>query len=173
MTKKYCAVCTVRKGKCGDCEELPSKCTTNGNNSFIKPYSLLIKTLAYCAKRFLSIQPDFQAQKYEIEESITSSANGKHHIVIYYPKYHCKLNHIEHFWCSVKKWVRENCQYTLDDFRRRVPRTLASIPNKTILAYYYRCQRKMELYREGFLYGLATWKACIAHHKPTNKDEDQ
>lgn len=33
------------------------------------------------------------------------SANGKHHLVMYYPKYHCELDHIEHFWCSAKKWA--------------------------------------------------------------------
>ena len=71
--------------------------------------------LACCAKRLLLVQPDFQAQKFEIEESITGLPNGKHHIVMYYLKYHSKLNHMEHFWCSTKKWAQENCQYTLDD----------------------------------------------------------
>ena len=110
---------------------------------------MLIYDLACCARRLLLVQPDFQSQKCEIEEFITSSAHGKHHLVIYYPKYHCELNHIEHFWCNAKKWERENCQYTLEDLRRRVPRALASVPNKTILAYYYCCQQKMDLYREG------------------------
>lgn len=113
------------------------------------------------------------AQKCEIEESITQSTNGKHHIVLYYPKYHCKLNHIEHFWCSAKQWARENCQYSLDDLRRRVPLALASVPNHTILAYYHRCQNKMKLYQEGIGYGSSHWKAHTAHHKPTNKDEDR
>lgn len=31
VTKKYCATCSVKKGKCGDCEDLPPKCTTDGN----------------------------------------------------------------------------------------------------------------------------------------------
>ena len=31
VSKKYCVICTGRKGKCGDCEDLPPKCTTNGN----------------------------------------------------------------------------------------------------------------------------------------------
>lgn len=126
-----------------------------------------------CARRLLSVQPDFLSQKCEIEESITQSKDGKHHFVMYYPKYHCELNHIEHFWCSAKQWARENCHYTLDDLRRRVPRALASVSNKTILAYYHRCQRKMDLYREGIVYGSSTWKTRTTHHKPTNKDEDR
>ena len=58
---------------------------------------MLIYNLACCARRLLSVQPDFQSQKYEIEEFITSSAYRKHHLVIYYPKYHYELNHIDHF----------------------------------------------------------------------------
>lgn len=49
------------------------------------------------------MQSDFISQKYEIKESITNLANRKHYLVKYYPKYHCKLNHIEHFWDSAKK----------------------------------------------------------------------
>ena len=93
--------------------------------------------------------------------------------MIFYPKYHCELNHIEHFWCYAKQWARKNCKYTLDDLRRRVPLALTSVPNSTILAYYYRCQRKMDLYREGIDYGSALWKARTAHHKATNKHEDR
>ena len=129
--------------------------------------------LVCCAKRFLLVQPDFQAQKCEIEEFVTGSPHGKHHIMMYYPKYYYKLNYIEYFWCSAKKWVQENCHYTLDDLRRRIPQALVSISNKIILAYYYRCQRKMNFYREGFLYGSFIWKAQTTHHKPTNKDEDR
>lgn len=54
---------------------------------------------------FLSIQPDFHEQKCKIEESITNAANRKHHIVMYYLKYYCELNYIEHFWFSAKKWA--------------------------------------------------------------------
>ena len=92
---------------------------------------------------------------------------------MYYPKYHCKLNHIEHFWCSAKKWARENCNYTLDDLQRRVHCVLASVSNYTILVYFYRCRQKMDLYREGIEYGSLQWKACIMHPKPTNKGNDR
>ena len=29
--KKYYTMCSVKKGKCGDCEDLPPKCITDGN----------------------------------------------------------------------------------------------------------------------------------------------
>ena len=92
---------------------------------------------------------------------------------MYYPKYHCKLNHIEHFWCSAKKWARENCNYTLDDLRQCVLHALASVSNHTILAYFYKCRRKMDLYREGIGYRSLQWKARTAHHKSTNKGDDR
>ena len=42
VSKKYCAMCVGKKGKCGDCEDLPPKCTTNGNNLLIILLYLLI-----------------------------------------------------------------------------------------------------------------------------------
>lgn len=29
VSKTYCAMCSIKKGKCADCEDLPPKCTTN------------------------------------------------------------------------------------------------------------------------------------------------
>lgn len=47
--------------------------------------------------RFFLVKPDFEKQKQKIEELITNAAKRKYHIVMYYPKYHCKPNHIEQF----------------------------------------------------------------------------
>ena len=118
------------------------------------------------------MQPDFLNQKCEIEESIINSVNRKYYLVVYYPKYHCKLNYIEHFWYSAKKWARKNCQYIFKDIQRYIPRSLASISQKTILIYYHQCQQKIDLYYENLLYSFITWKAYTAHYKPTNKNED-
>ena len=63
--------------------------------------------LAYYAKCPLLVPPDFLNQKCEIEESITNSVNGAYHFMIYYPKYHCKLNYIRHFWYKTKKLTRD------------------------------------------------------------------
>ena len=51
-----------------------------------------------CVKSLLLVQGEFKKQKWKIEKFITNSANDKHLIMMYYPKYHCKLSHIEHFW---------------------------------------------------------------------------
>lgn len=153
VAKAYCSTCSAKKGKCADCEDLPPKYTTNGKLIASVSYILLICCLACCARCLLFAQPDFKAQKCDIKESITQSVNEKHHLVMYYPKYYCELNYIEHFWCSAKKWACKNCNYTLKDFWRCVPRALASVSNYTVLAYFHRCGLKMDLYREGIDYG--------------------
>ncbi len=50
----------------------------------------------------MSVPPDFLHQKCEIEEKITTSPNDAYHKVIFYPKFYCKLNHIDHFWYNGK-----------------------------------------------------------------------
>lgn len=58
---------------------------------------ILIDLFVYCTHHLLLVQPNFAFQKYEIREFITKS------LVIYYPKYYCKLNHIEYFQYNAKK----------------------------------------------------------------------
>ena len=113
----------------------------------------------------MSVQPDFLQQKCEIEEKIIASPNGAYHKVIYYPKFHCELNHIEHFWCNGKDHARMECDYTLDGLRKHVPQALASVKNSTILGCYNRCRRKMQLYREGVAYGSSEWVKKTSHQK--------
>ena len=51
-----------------------------------------------CARQIFSIQLDFLLQKSAIEKSITGirgSLTG--YRIIFYPKFHCELNHIEYF----------------------------------------------------------------------------
>ena len=90
-----------------------------------------------CACRLLLVQPDFSSQKCEIEKLISNSLYGWYHLVLYYLKYHCKLNYIEHFWYSAKQHAQFECKYSLNAFRQRVPLTLASVSNKTCLSYFY------------------------------------
>lgn len=56
ITKKYSIICIVKKGKCGDYEELSSKCTINSNNFFIKIKTILIKAMnMLCQALFFSL----------------------------------------------------------------------------------------------------------------------
>lgn len=64
VTKKYCSTCSVKKGKCGDCKELPPKCINNGKHFYIyiiKNFNdSLFDILECCARRLLSVQLDFR-----------------------------------------------------------------------------------------------------------------
>lgn len=98
--------------------------TTSNNSTIFKP-------LIECYNlRYLSIQPDFLDQKCEIEEVIKNFAEGQYYKVLYYPKSHCELNHIEHYWCHCKAYARHHCDYSLE---RRVSEALQSVDNEKIL----------------------------------------
>ncbi|CAB4474979.1 unnamed protein product [Rhizophagus irregularis] len=47
-----------------------------------------------CARRVMSLEPDFLAQKGAIAEIIKKAG----HKCIFYPKFHCELNFIERYW---------------------------------------------------------------------------
>lgn len=51
-----------------------------------------------CCRRLLFSQPDFMAQKSQLQESIESRG----HLCDFYPKYHCELNFIEQYWGAAK-----------------------------------------------------------------------
>ena len=120
-----------------------------------------LMVLDCCAGRFLSLQSDFLEQRCEVDETITQSG----HRVLYYPKFHCELNHIERFWCHSKQRTREKCDYSFLSLRQHVPEALASIAPSTILANYHSCMRRMQLYRDGVSYGGGEWKKLTSHQK--------
>ena len=51
-----------------------------------------------CARRIMSLQPDFLEQRSALEEIIV----GSRHIFERYPKFHCECNFIERYWDFVK-----------------------------------------------------------------------
>jgi transposase len=108
-------------------------------------------------------------QKGEIEEVLESQS----HRALFYPKFHCELNHIEYFWCHSKRYARENCDYTIEGLREHVPASLAHVRNSTILACYWSCIKKMDLYRRGIAYGSKEWKSHTSHQKPYAPGEDR
>ena len=128
--------------------------------SFILFYLIIIKFInlifiytGCCARRILFLQPDFLSQKSAIEEVIMGirGAYTKHR-VMYYPKFHCELNHIEYFWCDGKSWTRRNCKYSIEELREDILKDLAQVKGSTILGHYKSCFKKMDLYRENVQY---------------------
>jgi hypothetical protein len=57
-----------------------------------------------CCRHVLFCEPDFCAQKSQLEEYITLRG----HICDFYPKFHCELNFIEQYWGAVKYRYRSS-----------------------------------------------------------------
>jgi len=98
-------------------------------------------------KRILERELDFQEQKSLVQEVIEAAG----HLCIFLPKFHCELNFIEFFWGLVKKFLRDNCDYTFDTLKENMPKALASVKLVTIRRWdsEHRMRRWMEAYRSG------------------------
>ena len=81
-----------------------------------------------CNKQILEYQPDFQGQKSLVQETIEAPG----HLCLILPKFHYKLNFIEFFWGAVKKYLRDNCDYTFDTLKENMPKALESVSVQTI-----------------------------------------
>ncbi|CAG8653158.1 9157_t:CDS:1, partial [Paraglomus occultum] len=98
-----------------------------------------------CARRIVSLQPDFLSQKSALEEVILEAG----HKCIFYPKFHCELNYIERYWGAAKRYARENCDYSWSGLQRVVPTALESVDTITIRRFARKAWRYMDLYRNG------------------------
>jgi hypothetical protein len=78
-----------------------------------------------CCRRLLFMQPDFVAQKSQLEEFIVSRG----HLCDFYPKYHCELNFIEQFWGAAKLHFRGASRVaTVCEMEQLVIESLDSVP---------------------------------------------
>jgi hypothetical protein len=98
-----------------------------------------------CCKSILARQPDFLAQKSLVQEVVEAAG----HLCIFLPKFHCELNFIEFFWGAVKKYLRDNCDYTFDTLKENMPKALESVQLETIRRWEHRMYRWMDAYRGG------------------------
>lgn len=87
--------------------QLPGKCKGKCEADKVDCYN----------KQILERQDDFQQQKSLVWETIKMAG----HLCIFLPKFHCELNYIEFFWGAVKKYLRDNCDYTFDALKRNLP----------------------------------------------------
>ncbi len=114
-----------------NCDSTPSKCDPDAHDC--------------CGRRILELQPDFREQKSLVQEVI--AARG--HLCIFLPKFHCELNFIEFFWGAVKRYLRENCDYTFQTLKDNMPKALKSVDISTIRKWEHRMVRWMAAYRSG------------------------
>jgi hypothetical protein len=101
-----------------------------------------------CACTYMSLQSDFQSQKNKLEEA--ALLHG--HLSLLYPKYHCELNWIEHFWGAAKWHTRKYCKYTIPDLRKRIPEGL-KYAECFIWRFWQRTWDIAQAYRDGVGWG--------------------
>src|SRR6267378_1100305 len=142
------------KPRCEPCQTL-QRCKEVGLLAIFPRSLILINFSDCCARRLLSLQPDFMAQKCEIEERIEAHHRG--------------FSFIQNFTVNLitlniigvilsKRYAREHCDYTIAGLRENVPAALSHVKNSTILANYNSCLKKMRLYQQGVAYGSGEWK---------------
>ena len=120
-----------------------------------------------CARTLIAAQRDFQLQKGWLQETLEASNQE----VIFYLKFHCELNFIEHFWCAAKWYTRENCEYSLEGIRKTVPLAVHSISSASINRYFHRRMRVLKAYEDGLMYGTVEFKQTVydSHRRIVDK----
>ena len=71
------------------------------------------------------------------------------HECLFYPKLHCELNYIEFFWGAVKRYTRENCNYSFAELEPTVLAGLESVSLRTIQRFANRSRRWIDSYITG------------------------
>ncbi len=93
----------------------------------------------------LKTHPDFKEQKTLLEEFV----EGRGHLCLYYPKFHCELSPIERVWCHSKKHTRAYANGFIVRLRKIVPEGLDSVSTETIKKFFRTCRDYEKAYREG------------------------
>ncbi|KZP16011.1 hypothetical protein FIBSPDRAFT_749359 [Athelia psychrophila] len=107
-----------------------------------------------CCRRLLFCQPDFQAQKSQLEEYITSCG----HLCDFYPKYHCELNFIEQYWGAAKYRYRSSPKTSdMDAMEKNVIACLDDVPLLQIHRFANRSARFISGYAQGLTGAEAVW----------------
>lgn len=122
-----------------------------------------------CARAILKRQPDFKAQKSQIEEYLTSQGQ----LVLFYPKFHCECNWIERYWGYCKRYTRENCSYNITGLRQNVPVAMEQVPGKTIKRFFDKSVRIIQAYADGIDYETKEYQERVyrSHRRLDEKDK--
>ena len=96
-------------------------------------------------REMLKTHEDFMQQKCILEEYI----QGRGHICMFYPKFHCELSPIERVWCQSKKHTRAYANGTITRLRTIVPEGLDRVTLEQIQKYFRTCRDYERAYRQG------------------------
>jgi hypothetical protein len=122
-----------------------------------------------CCARNLAAQRDFREQKGSLQAALEAGNQE----VIFYPKFHCELNFVEHYWCAAKWYTREHCDYTLNGLRKGVTEALYSFTSASVNRYFKRCMRVLDAYTDGLSYGTEAFKNRVykSHRQVVDKSK--
>jgi hypothetical protein len=104
-----------------------------------------IVTHTHTETMMLTHMQDFKDKTTLLQQLI----EGRGHICLYLPKFHCELNPIEQCWCHAKKHTRANCNGSIVRLRKIIPESLDGIGNDVIARFFSRSSDYECAYREG------------------------
>ncbi len=104
---------------------------------------------------------DFRDEKTTIEHFL----NGRSHVCMLLPKFHCEINLIERCWAQAKRYERAYMTYTIGGLRKNVPDGLDSITLDNIRNHF----RQIRHYMYGYIQGVAAGPDLEDHVKKCKK----
>ena len=75
--------------------------------------------------------------------------------------FYCELNFIERYWCRVKWFMRENCEFDFQALKTGALELLASVCNASIHGFYRLALRAIDAYFAGLQYGTEEFKQKV------------
>ena len=109
------------------------------------PKKCSVGSVGCCVQQILELQPDFKEQCSLVQEVIEEAG----HLCLFLPKFHCKLNFIEYFWGTVKRYLWENCDYTFTALQENLPKALASASVEPIRKWEHQMWHWVDAYDGG------------------------
>ena len=103
----------------------------------------------------LSWHDDLRKEKTIVEHYL----NGRGHLAMFIPKFHCELNPIERVWGQAKVYSRKHSNFTLARLRQIVDPALDSVSTDLIRKYFRKVQDYETAYLEGKKAGKELEKA--------------
>ena len=104
-----------------------------------------------CLYRILSLEHDFATEMSALQKLV----QGRGHMILFLPKFHCELNPIECAWGDSKAKCRKECDCSWASLKVRVPTTLDEIPIARIRRWFRLTDRFKDSYEKGLTGRLA------------------